>query len=30
VVYSKNTLGTILTISQGLNFSESPFTDIIF
>ena len=29
-VYSKNTLGTILTISQRLKFSEFPFTDLIF
>ena len=29
-VYSKNTFGTILTISQRLNFSEFQFTDLIF
>ena len=29
-VYSKNTLGTILTISQRLKFSEFTFTDLIF
>ncbi|MFQ6643056.1 hypothetical protein Gotur_018194, partial [Gossypium turneri] len=29
-VYSKNTFGTILTISQRLSFSEFPFTDPIF
>ncbi|KAK8708322.1 hypothetical protein V6N13_059366 [Hibiscus sabdariffa] len=30
MVYSKNTFGTILTISQRLSFSEFPFTDPIF
>ncbi|KAL4303797.1 hypothetical protein GQ457_10G004590 [Hibiscus cannabinus] len=30
LVYSKNTFGTILTISQRLSFSEFPFTDPIF
>lgn len=29
-VYSKNTFGTILTISQRLNLSEFQFTDLIF
>jgi len=29
-VYSKDALGTILTISQRLNFSKFPFTDLIF
>lgn len=29
-VDSKDTLGTLLTISQGCNFSEFPFTDLIF
>lgn len=29
-VYSKNTFGTILTISQRLSFSKFPFTDPIF
>ena len=29
-VDSKNTFGTILTISQRCNFSEFPFTDLIF
>ncbi|MFQ6667154.1 hypothetical protein Gotur_033264 [Gossypium turneri] len=29
-VYSKNTFGTILTISQRLSFGEFPFTDPIF
>lgn len=29
-VYSKNTFGTILTISQRLNLSELQFTDLIF
>ena len=29
-VYSKDTLGTILTISQRFFFSEFPFTDPIF
>ena len=29
-VYSKDTLGTILTISQRFFFSEFPFTDFIF
>ena len=29
-VYSKDTLGTLLTISQRFNFSEFPFTDLIF
>ena len=30
LVYSKETLGTLLTISQRLDFSEFPFTDFIF
>lgn len=29
-VYSKNTFGTILTISQRFSFGEFPFTDPIF
>ena len=29
-VYSKDTLGTLLTISQRFHFSEFPFTDLIF
>lgn len=29
-VYSKETLGTLLTISQRFNFSKFPFTDFIF
>lgn len=29
-VYSKETLGTLLTISQGFDFSKFPFTDFIF
>ncbi|CAK7324919.1 unnamed protein product [Dovyalis caffra] len=30
LVYFKETLGTILTISQRFNFSEFSFTDLIF
>jgi photosystem II cytochrome b559 subunit alpha len=30
LVYFKETLGTILTISQRLNFSEFSFTDLVF
>jgi hypothetical protein len=28
--YYSDTLGTLLTISQRFNFSEFPFTDLIF
>ena len=29
LVYSKDTFGTLLTISQRFNFSEFPFTDLL-